>query len=296
MKRYLKCFTGLLPLLAAVGIQLLISTLLSIFYMVIVGIQTVITYNFGGPKAEAADFMTIFENAMTQGAAHLISVIAIMVCGILFFFWYRFEIRGEIRGCLQPLFTLKNIFLFMLLGIGGQFLISGILGLVEPYFKDTFEEYAETIEILINGDGFVVLLLLVFVAPVAEELIFRGMVLHKASRSVPFWVANLFQAVLFGIYHWNIIQSIYAALLGYLLGMVYYKFKTIYASIFLHMMFNASSLIMMIIPEMHYTNILLVLMGTVLVGPTIYLLMPFSREEDRFPVIDFKAKTEEVQM
>lgn len=293
MKRYLKCLTGALPLLAALGIQLIVAVFLNIAYMVVIGIQTVMNYNFSGAKT-SAEYGDILEKVMSKDATYLISVIAIIVCGIVFFFWYRHEIRGEVRGKLNILFTVKNVFLFILLGIGGQFFISGILGLIEPFFSETFEKYAETMESLLGGNVIIVLLLLVFVAPVAEELIFRGMVLHKTNRILPFLGANIFQAVLFGIYHGNIIQGIYATLLGFLLGLVYRKFKTIYAPIFLHMMFNSSSLLMMLLPDASYLNFFLVAAGAVLTGITIFLLMPFNRDEDQLPIIEFAAKAEEL--
>lgn len=292
MKRYFKCFAGVLPFLAAVGIQLFVSVFLNVIYMLVIGIHSVVKSDFGG--REAGDIVGSFGIAFSRDITYLISVIAIIVCGIVFFFWYRFEIRGESRGKLNQLFTVKNVSKLIFLGIGGQFLISGIMGLIEPFFREAFEKYAETMETLLDGNDIVVLLLLVLVAPIAEELVFRGMVLHKVNRVLPFWVANLFQAVFFGVYHWNFIQGIYAAVLGYLLGLMYRKFKTIYAPIFLHMMFNASSLIMMFIPEVSYINVLLVSIGAVLSGLTIYLLMPFTREDERFPVIEFKTTSKEI--
>jgi hypothetical protein len=40
---------------------------------------------------------------------------------------------------------------------------------------------------------------------------------------MPFWVANILQAVLFGIYHMNPLQGIYAFFIGLFLGYVCHK-------------------------------------------------------------------------
>ena len=78
----------------------------------------------------------------------------------------------------------------------------------------------------------------VLLAPVSEELIFRGVTLRQAKKTLPFWAANIFQAVLFGAFHMNMIQGIYAFCLGLLLGYICEKSGSIYNSIFLHFLFN----------------------------------------------------------
>ena len=78
----------------------------------------------------------------------------------------------------------------------------------------------------------------VCLAPIGEELIFRGVTMRIARRSFPFWAANLIQAVLFGIFHMNMIQGIYAAVLGLFLGYVCEKGGSIYLAIVFHFLFN----------------------------------------------------------
>lgn len=56
---------------------------------------------------------------------------------------------------------------------------------------------------------------------------------------MPFIGANILQAILFGLAHMNIIQGFYAFGLGLLFGYVAYRYKTIVASIILHMLYNA---------------------------------------------------------
>lgn len=60
----------------------------------------------------------------------------------------------------------------------------------------------------------------VILGPVCEELVFRGVTMRLVRRALPFWAANLMQAVLFGIFHMNWIQGIYAFVLGLVLGWI----------------------------------------------------------------------------
>ena len=78
----------------------------------------------------------------------------------------------------------------------------------------------------------------VIFAPFCEELVFRGVTMHQAKKCLPFWAANLLQALLFGIFHMNMIQGIYAFCLGLVLGYVCNRGGSIYYSLLLHMLFN----------------------------------------------------------
>ena len=55
---------------------------------------------------------------------------------------------------------------------------------------------------------------------------------------MPFFAANIFQAVLFGAFHGNVIQGAYAFVVGLFCGYVCYKGGSIYLSILFHMLFN----------------------------------------------------------
>ena len=78
----------------------------------------------------------------------------------------------------------------------------------------------------------------VILGPVCEELVFRGVTMRLVRRALPFWAANLMQAVLFGIFHMNWIQGIYAFVLGLVLGWICEKGGSIYFSMFFHILIN----------------------------------------------------------
>ena len=53
---------------------------------------------------------------------------------------------------------------------------------------------------------------LIIVAPVAEEVLFRGYLFGKLRKYVPFWAATLITSVLFGLVHgqWNVGVDVFA--------------------------------------------------------------------------------------
>lgn len=93
-------------------------------------------------------------------------------------------------------------------GVVLQAVSIGVIGLLSKV--DTAATAAITLPYLLR---------LAVIDPLAEELCFRGVSLTALERrGLPFWAANLFQAVLFAAFHFNIVQSAYALACGLVLG------------------------------------------------------------------------------
>ena len=82
---------------------------------------------------------------------------------------------------------------------------------------------------------------LVLLAPAAEELIFRGLVQNRLKEGWGVRVGIVLSALLFGAYHGNMVQFIYAFLMGLLLAALYEKTHSIWIPIAAHMASNAWS-------------------------------------------------------
>lgn len=75
--------------------------------------------------------------------------------------------------------------------------------------------------------------------PLVEETIFRGLTLRLLRRAgAPFFVANIIQAVLFGFFHMNLIQGIYAFCLGLVLGFLANHYRSLTLAMVFHCAFN----------------------------------------------------------
>lgn len=83
----------------------------------------------------------------------------------------------------------------------------------------------------------VTLLLMVIAAPIAEELIFRKLVI---DRLLPYSekLAVLASALFFGLVHGNFYQFFYALLVGLIFGYVYVKTGNVLHTILMHMLLN----------------------------------------------------------
>ena len=147
----------------------------------------------------------------------------------------------------------KRLPLLLVLGYALQLAVSGIIAALSAAFPSLFSGYRELIQSL-AGDGvdWLTFTAVSFLAPIGEELLFRGVTLHYAKKALPVRWAILFQAVLFGIYHLNLIQFIYAAIVGYLLGMLADQAGSIVPGIVLHIIINLSAYL---VPAVFLDNI-----------------------------------------
>lgn len=74
--------------------------------------------------------------------------------------------------------------------------------------------------------------------PVAEELLYRGVVYRRLRMFCDVKVALPFSALIFGLVHANLVQFIYAAILGLLLAFLLEKTGCLYTAILGHMAAN----------------------------------------------------------
>ncbi len=81
---------------------------------------------------------------------------------------------------------------------------------------------------------------IVVIAPLFEEILFRGIVFDQLSQIMRPWAAIFLQAILFGVAHAVLFQSIFAFVIGILLGIVYYKTRNILTCALCHSAFNLS--------------------------------------------------------
>ena len=141
-------------------------------------------------------------------------------------------------------FKKKPLYLVSILLLGAAF--SHGLNLLVSLFNinGIFGSY-EAVEAEIFAPGVIfVIIRAVILAPIAEELVFRGLVFRRMKNYTSFWPAALVSSALFGLYHMNLAQGIYAFIFGIVLCEVYRRFNHLLAPILLHFAANVLSVIL----------------------------------------------------
>ena len=174
--------------------------------------------------------------------SYCLMVIAVMIAIIFFYLWYRkYAVKGGVEQVeLKDIISVKTMGIYLMMGIGCQLFMSRILVYLRPLLKTLFIHYDEAISSLFVADTIIVAVYVVILAPVVEELMLRGILFNRLRYGVSFPIANIIQAAVFGLYHWNIIQGIYAFAIGLILGYIYERKRSLLAPIIVHGIINGS--------------------------------------------------------
>lgn len=117
----------------------------------------------------------------------------------------------------------------------------------------------------IDTGSFIGVLSVALVAPVVEELIFRGLIMTRLSRVMPGWLAVVLAAAVFGACHGHPVWAGYAFVLGTLYGFVALRAGSILPSILGHLVFNAIGQVFTFMPESEDGMEILIALGILLV-------------------------------
>ena len=108
--------------------------------------------------------------------------------------------------------------------------LSGIISLSEAYQSVAEEQYSASL--------FMGLLCYGIVTPIAEEVLFRGVIYNCLRRSMTVKMSIFLSAMIFGMYHMNAVQGIYAFLIGCIIAYAYEYFGDFKVPVAIHMLAN----------------------------------------------------------
>lgn len=122
-------------------------------------------------------------------------------------------------------------------GVGGCLLVR-LMMLTVPFPEGWTQSYAERVELVQQAPVWMIYLSSIVVAPLTEELVFRGLIYRSLKGGMPRIVAALLSSAVFAVLHGTIMWMIYTFLLGLLLCALYEKTRSLWACIACHMAFN----------------------------------------------------------
>ena len=102
------------------------------------------------------------------------------------------------------------------------------------------ENYSQLMESAgIVNNVFLTVVYAIILGPIIEELCLRGLSYGYLEKSgiKPLFVI-LISGILFGVMHLNLVQGIYASVLGFILGYIRYKYRTVRFVALVHILFN----------------------------------------------------------
>ena len=169
---------------------------------------------------------------------------------IIFIAAYLYFNKGEKKYAEKKHTPLLRVFLvFILLFIAGvslQFFSTGILNIIDMYKPKLLNSYKSMVRSSFSLDnGILRVFTVMILAPIGEELVFRGISLRSFQRAFSFRYSNaaaiFASALLFGLFHGNLVQFCYALPAGILLALLTAWTSSLFPAVFLHMIINISS-------------------------------------------------------
>lgn len=230
-----------LPILLYIAIYFLVSAIDALFVFLAQA-------NSSAPVEHGVSATTLFNRAYNQPTNLAnITLFTFILCGIITGLIYYKQIYLEDNEPVSPIPYLKDklpiklIITLVAAGILGQIITSALLALARPYFEKLFAEY-DKLTASVNGASSCVAMIIsvIIFAPIAEELMFRGLMLSFGKKLMPTILALFLQAIIFALYHGNPIQECYALIFGLILGLIALKTNSIIPGILFHACVNAS--------------------------------------------------------
>ena len=101
---------------------------------------------------------------------------------------------------------------------------------------------------MVSGSFAITLIATVIVAPIVEEIVFRGLILSRLNKVINTVLALILSSSIFATLHGHILWIAYTFVLGILFGIVAIKMNSILPSIIFHMSFNLAGMFVDMIP------------------------------------------------
>ncbi len=110
------------------------------------------------------------------------------------------------------------------------------------HLKSLSEEYIKVSNALFSPGKFQIILCVGILAPVFEEVLYRGILFGALRKRFSYLASALISSLFFGALHMNLIQFIYAAAMGYIFAYFYEKTRKLLYPILAHVFANCISL------------------------------------------------------
>lgn len=119
----------------------------------------------------------------------------------------------------------------------------------------------------------------VFLVPILEETVFRGLIGDRISRFAPKWIAIPVAALIFAVMHGNLLWCAYAFISGLLLTWMYFRCRSILPCVSFHIAFNAANYLwakILHLPDAKWAYAVSVAVGAVICLSTVFMLIRSS--------------------
>ena len=182
------------------------------------------------------------------GRAVIEALVGEVAFGAAVLFWIRYVNRGNLSALGAPTNPRVDVLLGVGVGIGLIFAGAATLALVREVVSQVTGEtprQPDQVVACVRGTALALMApVVVIVAPLGEEIFFRGFLYKALRRRFRVWAAAFVSAVVFGLvhYYWLLIPALFVVGLG--LALLYERQRSLLAPVVAHATFNIVGFVM----------------------------------------------------
>ncbi len=215
---------ALLYFIAYFGFQLIISTVMGVIF-------AVECINPSG-EMDMDKYMQLMSENMS-----LIIIISDLLALLVYLVVTLIRKKNIIREISLNKMKPVGVVPIVIMGISFNFLIMMLISCL-PFSEAMQESYLESSSLITGSVGILGWFSTVLIAPIAEEVVFRGFIYSRLKEGTGIIAAVILTSLLFGLMHGTVIWATYAFVLSLMLIFVSERFHSLWASIILHISFN----------------------------------------------------------
>ncbi|WP_026529065.1 CPBP family intramembrane glutamic endopeptidase [Butyrivibrio sp. VCD2006] len=224
-------------ILVAFGIMLLFLAIQLVLGMVggIIGVL------IAGPSIDQQEYLASIGPMLT----FISEIVCIAVFGIWYYKGYvkKDKDAGTYVPWTKKIGSFKTIGFILFFTLGAHFAITIFADVISMLLPSAAEFFNNLMNTAIGEDNFFGIISVMLLAPIAEELAFRGVVLKKTQVAFGAVGCAVISAVMFGIMHLNPLQSLYVLPMGLMFSYFAIKYNSVIPAIFSHLVNNSIAVI-----------------------------------------------------
>ena len=148
----------------------------------------------------------------------------------------RYGLKNPITGVqIKQVLAVIGITIFLSIGLNNVICMSPLVQMSEEFQNASDAFYGSSFGMELLGSA--------LITPFLEELLHRGVVFGRLRRRMNMWQAVILSALIFAVLHFNIVQFIYAFLLGIVFALFVEKTGQLYPAVIAHIVANGIAVI-----------------------------------------------------
>lgn len=219
--------------------------------MIVEGIVGIILFFRKNEKTETGasmwgdfnDFMENFSENLDR-YTYIITLCAAGIAVFVFGYIYLNKVRESHRERFIDRIKIvkgKNTVLIVLVGFFGSTGLSRLVSILP--LDHVIGDYESASSGMLRGSIVIQIVSLAIIVPIAEEFIYRGIMFARLKEMMDVRMAAFMTSLIFGLFHFNLLQGTYTFLLSILMIMVLMRYDSIIPGIMIHAIANCTAVL-----------------------------------------------------